>query len=79
MTYTVITTERAAQEIEDSAAWCVENWSVEQADRWYQGIRAAISGLASSAESRPIAAENDSFPYEIRELHFGLGANPHIA
>jgi plasmid stabilization system protein ParE len=45
MTCTVITTERAAQEIEDAAAWWAENRSVEQAERWYRGIRAAIAGL----------------------------------
>jgi hypothetical protein len=24
----------------------------------------------------PVAAENGCFPYQIRELHFGLGARP---
>jgi plasmid stabilization system protein ParE len=76
MTYTVITTERAAQEIEDAAAWWAENRSVEQAQRWYRGIRAAIASLASSPEAYPVAAENDSFPYEIRELHYGLSSKP---
>jgi plasmid stabilization system protein ParE len=76
MTYTVITTERAAQEIEEAAGWWAENRSVEQAERWYQGIRAAIAGLASFPEARPAAAENDSFPYEIRELHYGLSTKP---
>ncbi|MEX2139147.1 MAG: type II toxin-antitoxin system RelE/ParE family toxin [Pirellulales bacterium] len=74
MTYTVIATERAAREIEDAAAWWAENRSVEQAERWYQGIRAAIAALAVSPEARPVAAENDSFPYEIRELHYGLSS-----
>jgi plasmid stabilization system protein ParE len=68
----VITTERAAQEIEDAAAGWAENRSVAQAQRWYQGIRAAIAGLAAPPEAHPVAAENDSFPYEIRKLHYGL-------
>ena len=74
MTYTVVATERAAREIEEAAAWWARERSVEQAERWYQGIRAAISGLAASPEARPVAAEQQRFPYDIRELHFGLGS-----
>ena len=76
MNYTVIMTERAARDIEDAADWWARERSAEQASRWYQGIRAAIDGLARSPEARPVAAERDLFPYEIRELHYGLGAKP---
>jgi plasmid stabilization system protein ParE len=76
MTYAVVTTERAAGEIEEAAAWWARERSVEQADRWYQGIRAAIAGLAASPEALPVAAEQGQFPYEIRELHYGLGSSP---
>ena len=44
--------------------------------RWYQGIRAAIAGLNTSPERCPVAAEQKIVPYEIRELHFGLGSRP---
>lgn len=76
MSYSVVTTERAAREIEDAAAWWAREHSVEQAERWYQGIRAAIAGLAKSPERCPAAAERQAFPYDIRELHFGLSAKP---
>lgn len=76
MRYTVVTTERAAREIEEAAAWWARERSVEQAEQWYLGIRAAIANLATSPERWAIAAERQRFPYEIRELHFGLGSRP---
>lgn len=69
-------TERAARDIEDSADWWARERSAEQAHRWYQGIRAAIDGLARSPQARPVAAERDLYSYEIRELHYGLGSRP---
>ena len=76
MTYTVVTTERAAREIEDAAAWWAQERSVEQAERWYQGIRAAITELSTMPERCPVAAEWKTLPYEVRELHYGLGSKP---
>jgi plasmid stabilization system protein ParE len=76
MSFIVVTTERAAREIEDAAVWWAGQHSVEQAERWYQGILAAIAGLATSPERCLIAAERIAFSYEIRALHFGLGSKP---
>ncbi len=76
MTYTVVTTERAAREIEDAAAWWARERSIEQAERWYQDIRAAIARLADSPKRWAIAAEGKQLPYEVRELHFGLASKP---
>lgn len=76
MRYIVVTTERAAQEIENAAAWWARERSIEQADRWYQGIRLAIASLADSPERWALADENGSFRYELRELHYGLGSHP---
>jgi plasmid stabilization system protein ParE len=76
MRYIVVITERAAQEIEDTAAWWAKERSAEQADRWYLGIRAAIASLADSPERWAIAQENNRFLYELRELHYGLGSHP---
>ena len=76
MTYTVVISERTAQEIEGATAWWARERSAEQAVRWYQGIRGAIAGLATSPERCPLAAESAAFPFEIRELHYGLGRRP---
>jgi len=52
------------------------NRSAKQASRWYNGIRAAIASLDRFPERCALAAENDQFPYELRELYFGLGSRP---
>lgn len=74
MRYIVVTSERAAREIEDATAWWARERSTEQAERWYQGIRGAIAGLATSPERWAVAAERQQFQYELRELHYGLGS-----
>lgn len=76
MTYAVVVTEQAAREMEESAAWWARERSVEQAERWYAGIRAAISTLAERPERWPQAAEDGDFPYPVRELHYGVGSHP---
>ena len=76
MSHTVVTTERAAGDIEEAAAWWAREHSVEQADHWYQAIRAAIAGLATFPERCPLAAESKSLHYEVRELHFGVASRP---
>jgi plasmid stabilization system protein ParE len=47
-----------------------------QAARWYAGFSAAIDSLAENPDRCPLARENDLFPYELRELHDGLGSRP---
>lgn len=76
MKFRVILTEPAAAAIEESAVWWARERSVEQASRWYDGIRAAIASLDEHPERCPPAAEDDQFPYDLRELHFGLGSRP---
>lgn len=73
MTYAVVTTERAAQEISDAAAWWAAERSVEQAIRWYDGIRQAIARLADSPEARPLAAEHADFGCKLRPCFRALG------
>lgn len=72
MTYKVILSERAAQEIEETAAWWARERSVEQAKKWYQGIRSMISALDDAPERFPLASENAQFQYEIREFYYGV-------
>jgi plasmid stabilization system protein ParE len=48
----------------------------QQAARWYAGFSDAIAALAQNPERCPLAPENGCFPYEIRELHYGLGSRP---
>jgi len=76
MTFTVVVTEQAAREKEDAAEWWARERFVEQAERWYAGIRHAITTLAEQPERCPRTAEDGDFSYELRELHYGLGPRP---
>ncbi|MCE9604008.1 MAG: type II toxin-antitoxin system RelE/ParE family toxin [Planctomycetia bacterium] len=76
MTYTVVVTEQAAREMEDAATWWARERSVEQAERWYAGIRSAVSMLTEMPERCPLAAEHVDFRYALRELYYGLGSRP---
>ena len=76
MSYSVLFSSRAERELESSADWWASHRSLEQARRWYASFSDVIASLAENPERYPLARENDSFPFEIRELHFGLGAHP---
>lgn len=73
-TYSIVFTEQAARELESAADWWAENRSVKEAGRWYTGFSAKIESLWQSPDRCPLADENAEFPYELRELHFGLGS-----
>lgn len=76
MTYRVVFTSRAEREIEDAAKWWAKHRSRDWAARWYAGFSDAIASLAENPERFPLAPENGRLPYEIRELHYGLGSRP---
>jgi plasmid stabilization system protein ParE len=76
MTYRVVIAERAATEIDEAAVWWAHKHSVDEAKHWYAGIRAAIAGLEGFPMRCPIVAERHELPYEVRELHYGLGPKP---
>lgn len=53
-----------------------ENRSENQAHRWYNGIVRALADLGAQPEGFPIAAEDPLFPYELRQMNYGLSARP---
>jgi plasmid stabilization system protein ParE len=72
----VVVLPRAEEELNQSADWWSENRSPEQASRWWDGILQLIESLCENPLRFPIARENSKHPYELREMHFGLGAHP---
>ncbi len=76
MSRSVIILPRAKADLHDAAAWWAEHRSSEQALRWYEGFIDALESLADQPERHPPARENERFPYDIRELHYGLGSRP---
>ena len=76
MTFQVVISPQATAELQTSAEWWAENREPIQAARWFVGFDAKIKGLANNPHSWSIADENVIFPYEIRQLNFGLSSRP---
>ena len=76
MSYRVTIVPAAMEDIVRNAKWWAENRSSEQAIRWYDHALSSIESLATSAARHAASRENDDFPYEIRDLLFGLGSKP---
>ena len=69
-------TQPAEQDMQAALEWWRENRSVEQAARWYRGIRKAVASLRSRPERCPEAPEADLLPQGMRQLLFGIGRRP---
>jgi plasmid stabilization system protein ParE len=67
---------RVREEIESAHQWWAENRSSEQANRWERGLEKAIMGLGKTYPQHSMAPENPKFPFEVRQLLFGLGRRP---
>ena len=76
MSRPVIITPEAERQLLENAEWWAENRSVAQAERWYDGFVSALERLGEHPEECSLARENHRFPYELRELHFGIGSHP---
>jgi plasmid stabilization system protein ParE len=76
MTYRVALTDRAYEELDQACSWWANHRSSEQALRWYNGFIRAIQTLSEDPARCVLAAESDLFPYELRQLNYGLGNKP---
>lgn len=56
--------------------WWSRHRDADQAGRWYDGFLELLYQLDEMPERHPLAAENSKMPFELRELHFGLGSRP---
>lgn len=73
MIYDVLITALAEDEITNNYEWWATHRSKKQAVRWYEGIFKKMEQLKENPESHSHSRENGFFPYEIRDLLFGLG------
>lgn len=73
MKYFVFILPQARRDIDRNADWWAEHHSVEQALRWSDAIYDQIASLTEFPESHALSAENDDFPYEIRDKLLGSG------
>ena len=76
MTFQVVISTQATAELQASAEWWAENREPIQAARWFVGFDVKIKELSNNPQKWSIANENVEFPFEIRQLNFGLSSRP---
>ena len=76
MKYRLVILPQAKEDVQRNAAWWAETHSAEQAARWLDTIQSQLESIVDFPERNALAAENDEFPYEIRDMLLGLGSRP---
>ena len=71
MKYQIELADTAKADIRDTAQWLRDQVSAAAADKWLAGLHKSIQTLEQMPLRCPLAAENDKFPQEIRELLYG--------
>lgn len=72
----VVVMKRALADLQDHFEWWRDHRSAEQAVRWYNHALKLLQSLSTNAMKCRLSAENADFPFEIRQLNFGLGRRP---
>ena len=72
----VVLNRRAERQLDEAFTWWAKRRSAEQAARWYRGFLGSLLDLEQNAASYPLAPENHRFPFEVRQMLFGLGSRP---
>lgn len=68
--------DRVIEALEAHYVWRTRNRSLDEAERWINEFADAIEALRENARTHGKAAESSLFPFEVRELLFGLSAEP---
>ena len=71
MAHEVELTRRAERDRDRAYEWYEAHFSESFAERWYNGLSAAISRLAEKPFRFPMAQESNRFSFEVREMRFG--------
>lgn len=76
MNFRLIILPQAKADVRRNAEWWAHHHSSEQAARWLDAVQSQMETIVDFPESHSLSAENDDFPYEIREKLVGLGSRP---
>ncbi|QDU19260.1 type II toxin-antitoxin system RelE/ParE family toxin [Urbifossiella limnaea] len=76
MTHTVVVHPPAESAVLRNANWLRRNYSSRSADRWNDGIVAALAGLATNPDRCPEADEASDLGLALRQLLHGR--RPHV-
>jgi plasmid stabilization system protein ParE len=71
MKYRVELAATAKADIRQTTPWLCDQVSSAAADKWLSGLLKGIQTLENQPLRCPLAAENEKFPQEIRELLHG--------
>ena len=71
MSFWLNVTNQARDDITRNAAWWAETHSLDEALKWYDSVYEQLNELLPFPESHALSPENDSFPYELREMLVG--------
>jgi plasmid stabilization system protein ParE len=76
MAFEVKYTARAQNDLDDILGWLLAKGAGETGLRWFRGLRKAVGTLTELPHRRMLARENDSVPFEMRQLLYGH--KPHV-
>ena len=76
MMHNIIIMPLAELEAQANRDWWATNRSAEQATRWYEAFAKSVLSLEQKPDRCVLAPENGQFPYEVRQLNFGIGGKP---
>lgn len=74
--FDLVITATAESDIEAAYTWWRDNRSAQQAARWLDSIYPAIERLCENPRLCSVAAEQEQFDGELRQLLFGIGRHP---
>jgi plasmid stabilization system protein ParE len=70
--YDVIIEESAQEDVRESYDWGCRTWGKREAEKWARELRTAVmKQLGVVPKAFPLAAENDEFSVEIRQMIVG--------
>ena len=72
MKYRVLLTTRAKNDFDAVYFW-YRKQSPSVAERWYVGLRDSMRRLNQNPDRFPLAIEDETFPYKLREMLYGVG------
>lgn len=62
----------AIEDLNGSYLWGIENWGIDEADKWFAAIQKYVeSKLSEMPYGFPVAKESNAFDYEVRQILFG--------
>jgi plasmid stabilization system protein ParE len=76
MAFEIVYSLEAERDLDVILTWLLEEGSGETGLRWFQRLQDAISTLRELPHRCPLARENASVPFEMRQLVYGR--KPHV-